>query len=126
MGIREMEELGVALGFQACVIDWKGSPKIETENTGEVKTSGPVMDSGRLSACGRPAGDARPAVGWSLRKLGQEVGAEDKGIGRVFVEGEIQKVRKSVHEKSHKLRIGPWETHRGETEVWPGQFTAGE
>lgn len=47
------------------------------------------------------------ATAYSCQKLGQEVQAED--VGFVWVEGEIQKARKSFCEKSRsKPRLGPW------------------
>lgn len=55
------------------------------------------------------SGDVYQAVGCSCQKLGQEVEAEDKDAGSVYMEGEILKARESVGEKSSKLRIGPEE-----------------
>ena len=55
------------------------------------------------------SGEVCQAVGCSGQKLGQEVEAEDKVTGNVYMEGEILKVREGVCEKSSKLRIGPEE-----------------
>lgn len=63
------------------------------------------------------SGDVYQAVGCSCQKLGQEVEAEDKDAGNVYMEGEILKARESVREKSSKLRIGT-EENPEESEVW--------
>lgn len=62
-----------------------------------------------LSARGLSSGDVYQAIGCSRQKLGQDVSPEDKGVGSVYtwkVYMEIPKARKSVCEKSSKLRIG--------------------
>lgn len=63
------------------------------------------------------SGDVYQAVGCSCQKLGQEVEAEGKDAGNVYMEGEILKARESVREKSSQLRIGP-EENPEESEVW--------
>lgn len=55
------------------------------------------------------SGDVYQATGCSCQKR-QE--GEDKDAGSVYMEGEILKARDSVHEKSSKLRIGPWGNQR--------------
>ena len=63
-----------------------------------------------LSARGLSSGDVYQVIGCSRQKLGQDVGAEDKGVGNVYtwkVYMELPKARKSVCEKSSKLSIGP-------------------
>lgn len=58
------------------------------------------------------SGDVYQAIGCSCQKLRQEVEGEDKDAGSVYMEGGILKARESVHEKSSKLRIGPWGNQR--------------
>lgn len=58
------------------------------------------------------SGDVYLAIGCSCQKLGQEVEAEDKDAGSVYMEGEILEARDSVCEKSSKLRIRPWGNQR--------------